>query len=135
MKPYKKILIIAILIFTIIGCFLKFTENNKPQTIKLTSENEIVLWLISNNIDITDSNYIECNNIIIPENTNKIFKDYKSLQNRQSIPIENFLGKEAKEYIFLLENNFFASVIICDDYLAGAMIYDAENPDLMFPII
>ena len=57
------------------------------------------------------------------------------MQKNQQLPLEEFLGKTADEYIFRLENNMYAELILSDSVLIGAAVYSGSSPLDIQPVI
>lgn len=137
MRLFKRIsaliVVILIIIFVII---LKCRPEREIYTeIRLESIDEMTMFLLANNLDLPESIEYEHFEIIIPETFNGLYKDFADIQESQHLPLKNYRGKSADEYIFSLDNNSFAEIIISDDILIAVSEYDGGSPLNYRPLI
>lgn len=137
MRLFKRIsaliVVILIIIFVII---LKCRPEREIYTeIRLESIDEMTMFLLANNLDLPESIEYEHFEIIIPETFNGLYKDFADMQESQHLPLRNYRGKSADEYIFSLDNNSFAEIIISDDILIAVSEYDGGSPLNYRPLI
>lgn len=137
MRLFKRIsaliVVILIIIFVII---LKCRPEREIYTeIRLESIDEMTMFLLANNLDLPESIEYEHFEIMIPETFNGLYKDFADMQESQHLPLRNYRGKSADEYIFSLDNNSFAEIIISDDILIAVSEYDGGSPLNYRPLI
>jgi len=69
---------------------------------------------------------VEIKDIVIPESFSAVYEKYNSLQKESGFNLENYKGKGAAVYTYLLKDNPEKSVhlIICGDKIIGGDIAD-----------
>lgn len=137
-RIFSIIFAIVILFFAAFAVFLKFYNYNKESKkdfIKLENTDQIALFLLSNNLNLEEKEPVFQSKIYIPENFSETYELYAEMQENQQLPLKNYKGKAADEYIFLLNENNYAEIIISDNTLIGAITYEGSHPLDFEPII
>ncbi|MCI5911643.1 MAG: DUF4830 domain-containing protein [Oscillospiraceae bacterium] len=137
-RIFSIIFAIVILFFAAFAVFLKFYNYNKESKkdfIKLENTDQIALFLLSNNLNLEEKEPVFQSKIYIPENFSETYELYAEMQENQQLPLKNYKGKAADEYIFLLNENNYAEIIISDNTLIGAITYEGSHPLNFEPII
>lgn len=137
-RIFSIIFAIVILFFAAFAVFLKFYNYNKESKkdfIKLENTDQIAMFLLSNNLNLEEKEPVFQSKIYIPENFSETYELYAEMQENQQLPLKNYKGKAADEYIFLLNENNYAEIIISDNTLIGAITYEGSHPLDFEPII
>lgn len=137
-RIFSIIFAIVILFFAAFAVFLKFYNYNKESKkdfIKLENTDQIAMFLLSNNLNLEEKEPVFQSKIYIPENFSETYELYAEMQENQQLPLKNYKGKAADEYIFLLNENNYAEIIISDNTLIGAITYEGSHPLNFEPII
>lgn len=137
-RIFSIIFAIVILFFAAFAVFLKFYNYNKESKkdfIKLENTDQIALFLLSNNLNLEEKEPVFQSKIYIPENFSETYELYAEMQENQQLPLKNYKGKAADEYIFLLNENNYAEIIVSDNILIGAITYEGSHPLNFEPII
>lgn len=137
-RIFSIIFAIVILFFAAFAVFLKFYNYNKESKkdfIKLENTDQIAMFLLSNNLNLEEKEPVFQSKIYIPENFSETYELYAEMQENQQLPLKNYKGKAADEYIFLLNENNYAEIIVSDNILIGAITYEGSHPLNFEPII
>lgn len=137
-RIFSIIFAIVILFFAAFAVFLKFYNYNKESKkdfIKLENTDQIAMFLLSNNLNLEEKEPVFQSKIYIPENFSETYELYAEMQENQQLPLKNYKGKAADEYIFLLNENNYAEIIVSDNILIGAITYEGSHPLDFEPII
>ncbi|MDY3258686.1 MAG: DUF4830 domain-containing protein [Ruminococcus callidus] len=137
-RIFSIIFAIVILFFAAFAVFLKFYNYNKESKkdfIKLENTDQIAMFLLSNNLNLEEKEPVFQSKIYIPENFSETYELYAKMQENQQLPLKNYKGKAADEYIFLLNENNYAEIIVSDNILIGAITYEGSHPLNFEPII
>ncbi|MDD6085115.1 MAG: DUF4830 domain-containing protein [Oscillospiraceae bacterium] len=135
-RIFSIIFAILILFSAAFAVFLKFyNKESKKDFIKLENTDQIALFLLSNNLNLEEKEPVFQSKIYIPENFSETYELYAEMQENQQLPLKNYKGKAADEYIFLLNENNYAEIIISDNTLIGAITYEGSHPLDFEPII
>lgn len=137
-RIFSIIFAIVILFFAAFAVFLKFYNYNKESKkdfIKLENTDQIAMFLLSNNLNLEEKEPVFQSKIYIPENFSETYELYAKMQENQQLPLKNYKGKAADEYIFLLNENNYAEIIVSDNILIGAITYEGSHPLDFEPII
>lgn len=135
-RIFSIVFAIVILFSAALAIFLKFyNKESKKDFIKLENTDQIAMFLLSNNLNLEEKEPVFQSKIYIPENFNETYELYAKMQENQQLSLKNYKGKAADEYIFQLDENNYAEIIISDNILIGAITYEGSHPLNFEPII
>lgn len=128
LKSLVTILCIAAVIFAVI-----YAVNHlmKPKAIALETDAEMLGFLRGLGWETSDT-FINCRDVVIPEEWNEVYTKYNDLQLAQGFDLEKFRGKSATIYSYTVLNydahpdNMVANLLICDGRLIGGDVSCTE---------
>ncbi len=78
--------------------------------------------------------------IIIPEIFSESYEEYVKLQDKQSLPLREYAGKQAKLYVYSISNyspenkDMLAEIIVCEDIIAASMVYSSDSGSIRMAV-
>ena len=133
-KPSVALAGIIVLIIAIIAVMAVITHKlGNPPVYELKSESARQQFLHEMGWSVPEE-YDECRVIIIPEEFNKVYKNYNDLQKEQGFNLEKYKGKTVEIYTYSVYNYdgyedkdcIKCNLLVCDGMLIGGDVCSTE---------
>ncbi len=128
MKSIKKITItLVLLIICILLFFLCFNKEKKPDTKKAIFLNDSYSREAYLNLQGWEVTQINADKIILPESFDGIYSTYSIIQQKQSLPLNMYKGKQVERFIYSVDNynsgqTVYAELLIYENQLIAATL-------------
>lgn len=83
---------------------------------------------------------IGAKNVTIPEDFSTVYEEYASLQDKQGMPLREYVGRNAQLYVYEVKNyspesrKMLAELLVCDDTAIASMVYSEDGGSIKMSV-
>lgn len=132
----KHIIFLSIAAAAVISAVILMPEKENPY--KIPDNPPVAASSVSQRLDYFASHgweveEIGAKNVTIPENFSAVYEEYASLQDKQGLPLREYVGRDARLYVYEVKNyspesrKMLAELLVCDDTAIASMVYSEDG--------
>ncbi|MBQ8959692.1 MAG: DUF4830 domain-containing protein [Ruminococcus sp.] len=78
--------------------------------------------------------------VTIPSELSLLYEDYALIQDKQGLPLREYLGREALLYVYEVKNyspdskKMLAELLVCDDTAVASLVYSEDGGSLKMAV-
>ena len=78
--------------------------------------------------------------VTIPEDFSAVYEEYASLQDKQGMPLREYVGRNAQLYVYEVKNyspesrKMLAELLVCDDTAIASMVYSEDGGSIKMSV-
>lgn len=132
----KHIIFLSIASAAVIAAVILMPESEKPH--KIPDNPPVAAANVSQRLDYFASHgweveEIGAKNVTIPEDFSSVYEEYASLQDKQGLPLREYVGRDAQLFVYEVKNyspesrKMLAELLVCDDTAIASMVYSEDG--------
>lgn len=139
----KHIIFLSIAAAAVISAVILMPEKENPHKIPdnppiaAASVNQRLDYFASHGWEVEE---IGAKNVTIPEDFSSVYEEYASLQDKQGLPLREYVGRDARLYVYEVKNyspesrKMLAELLVCDDTAIASMVYSEDGGSLKMAV-
>ena len=115
------------------------TSENIPKSapIAAASVSQRIDYFASHGWEVEE---IAKKDVTIPEDFSAVYEEYASLQDKQGMPLREYVGRNAQLYVYEVKNyspesrKMLAELLVCDDTAIASMVYSEDGGSIKMSV-